>query len=105
VLAFADSLDDGVSIEFADEDGSAVRRPQAKWFTDFLRRLPLPVMVGEFCEPETSFGDGDEMALPDGYSLDPGGSELHRRATEYMWMHGGAYADAVREVEARHRVK
>lgn len=99
VFAFCDSLGEEEFIAFADQDGTATTRPQRKWFLDFLKRLPLPVVTGEIATGEFADAGEEDFLTPDGYTVDQKASAIHRRALAHMRSHGGAYVDAVRAIK------
>lgn len=98
LLAFVDSLRSDEVVNFSEDDGGP--KPQAEWFMEFLRTIPVPVVLGELATGE-DFSDMREVEVPEGGQIDRGGSSvLHAHALNYMKDHPGtSYADAVRAVD------
>ncbi|WP_275789665.1 hypothetical protein [Pararhizobium gei] len=81
ILSFAASLDESETLSFADG------RPETRrgWFLSYLARQPKVVSFGAM-----NIGDGPlagdlpvaKIAVPEGYEVDEGKSELYRRARE-----------------------
>jgi hypothetical protein len=88
------------AIEFAESDAT-VQKPAADWLRGFLSALPVQVDFAERGAPEGdgAAGGAASFAAPDGYAVDPGAMDLHRRAVAYQTAHAGTdYLAAVKAV-------
>lgn len=99
VVAFSESLADGVTFEFSEGD-EAVTMNQQKWFIDFVTKLPVPVVTREIATGEFSEGEA-AFDMPPGYSVSQQSAQLHSDAQALMRQNGVSYMDAVRIAEKR----
>ena len=91
------------AIEFADAEGATVTKPADAWLREFLTALPVQVDFAERGAPEGDTPAAAEFAAPEGYAVDPGSMDVHRRAVAYQAANAGTdYLAAVKAVSANH---
>ena len=100
VLSFAAHLGSADTISFSD----GREKPARDWFLDYLSKQPVVVSFGEFAMPEApgTRGTGAGVVkVPEGYTLDPRGSDLAARAGELSRVKGISFADALDLVQGQ----
>lgn len=85
-------------LEFADADGTAAKIGPRAWLEKFVAELPAQVDYAERTAPDASERPAAQFAAPPGFSVDPKGLVLHRRAQTLARQKSISYAQALAEL-------
>lgn len=98
LVAYLSGPDETGAIEFADGD-ETVKKLAHEWLRGFLASLPPQVDFAERGATEDEAAATAAFAAPDGYQVDAGALDTHRRALAWQQAHAGTdYLAAVKAV-------
>lgn len=102
VIAFAMSLPDEQTVEFAAADGTKTNTPLATYFAQFLKSLPVAVPKGEAAPMKVGEPGAPvvEFAAPRGEDVDADRAALYAKARAYQDQHKCDFITAARAVGA-----